>query len=183
MGRTLIVVGLRHRGGRGADQRLGCRLGGCRAISRIRRGNFSFYFPLATSIIVSVVLTLVLMFLGAIRRSAARRRVSGRENTMPSIKADRWIKQMALEHSMIEPFEDRQVRTGVISYGLSIVRLRHPRRRRVQDLHQHQQHGGRPEELRRPLVRRLRRPTSASSRRIRSRSPRRSSTSAFRATS
>ena len=26
---------------------------------------------------------------------------------------------MALEHRMIEPFEDRQVRTGVVSYGLS----------------------------------------------------------------
>jgi dCTP deaminase len=38
---------------------------------------------------------------------------------MPSIKADRWIRKMALEHSMIEPFEDRQVREGVISYGLS----------------------------------------------------------------
>ena len=38
---------------------------------------------------------------------------------MPSIKADRWIKKMALEHGMIEPFEDRQVRDGVISYGLS----------------------------------------------------------------
>jgi dCTP deaminase len=38
---------------------------------------------------------------------------------MPSIKADRWIKKMALEHAMIEPFEDRQVREGVISYGLS----------------------------------------------------------------
>jgi dCTP deaminase len=38
---------------------------------------------------------------------------------MPSIKADRWIKKMALEHGMIEPFEDRQVRKGVISYGLS----------------------------------------------------------------
>jgi len=38
---------------------------------------------------------------------------------MPSIKADRWIKTMALEHGMIEPFEDRQVRHGVISYGLS----------------------------------------------------------------
>jgi dCTP deaminase len=38
---------------------------------------------------------------------------------MPSIKADRWIKQMALEHRMIEPFEDRQVRAGVISYGVS----------------------------------------------------------------
>jgi dCTP deaminase len=38
---------------------------------------------------------------------------------MASIKADRWIKRMSLEHRMIEPFEDRQVRTGVISYGLS----------------------------------------------------------------
>src|SRR5262245_55496477 len=38
---------------------------------------------------------------------------------MPSIKADKWIKRMALEHGMIEPFEDRQVRQGVISYGLS----------------------------------------------------------------
>ena len=38
---------------------------------------------------------------------------------MPSIKADRWIKKMSLEHGMIEPFEDRQVRKGVISYGLS----------------------------------------------------------------
>ena len=38
---------------------------------------------------------------------------------MPSIKADKWIKRMALEHKMIEPFEDRQVRAGVISYGLS----------------------------------------------------------------
>jgi dCTP deaminase len=38
---------------------------------------------------------------------------------VPSIKADRWIKQMALEHKMIEPFEDRQVREGVVSYGLS----------------------------------------------------------------
>jgi dCTP deaminase len=38
---------------------------------------------------------------------------------VPSIKADRWIKKMALEHAMIEPFEDRQMREGVISYGLS----------------------------------------------------------------
>src|SRR5512132_3930698 len=38
---------------------------------------------------------------------------------MPSIKADKWIRKMALEHRMIEPFEDRQVRQGVISYGLS----------------------------------------------------------------
>jgi len=38
---------------------------------------------------------------------------------VPSIKSDRWIKKMAIEHRMIEPFEDRQVREGVVSYGLS----------------------------------------------------------------
>ena len=36
-----------------------------------------------------------------------------------AILSDRWIKRMALEHGMIEPFEDRQVRQGVISYGVS----------------------------------------------------------------
>ena len=36
-----------------------------------------------------------------------------------SVKSDRWIKKMALEHKMIEPFQDGQVRDGVISYGVS----------------------------------------------------------------
>ncbi|MDQ3698313.1 MAG: dCTP deaminase [Gemmatimonadota bacterium] len=36
-----------------------------------------------------------------------------------SIKNDRWIRQMSHEHGMIEPFADRQVREGVISYGVS----------------------------------------------------------------
>ena len=36
-----------------------------------------------------------------------------------AIKSDRWIRRMALEKGMIEPFEDRQVREGVISYGVS----------------------------------------------------------------
>jgi dCTP deaminase len=35
------------------------------------------------------------------------------------LKADRWIRKMALEHGMIEPFVENQVREGVISYGLS----------------------------------------------------------------
>lgn len=35
------------------------------------------------------------------------------------IKADRWIKKMALEHKMIDPFVEKQVSSGVISYGLS----------------------------------------------------------------
>ncbi|MEJ5314382.1 MULTISPECIES: dCTP deaminase [Anaerolinea] len=36
-----------------------------------------------------------------------------------SIKPDHWIRKMALEHGMIEPFVDHQVRDGVISYGVS----------------------------------------------------------------
>ncbi len=36
-----------------------------------------------------------------------------------AIKSDRWIRRMAEEHGMIEPFESRQVRDGVVSYGLS----------------------------------------------------------------
>lgn len=36
-----------------------------------------------------------------------------------SIQPDHWIRRMALEHKMIEPFVDGQVREGTISYGLS----------------------------------------------------------------
>ncbi len=36
-----------------------------------------------------------------------------------SIKSDRWIRHMAKEHRMIEPFADAQVRDGAISYGVS----------------------------------------------------------------
>jgi deoxycytidine triphosphate deaminase len=35
------------------------------------------------------------------------------------LKPDSWIREMALEQRMIEPFVDGQVRDGVISYGLS----------------------------------------------------------------
>jgi len=35
------------------------------------------------------------------------------------IKPDHWIRKMALEHGMIEPFVENQVREGVISFGLS----------------------------------------------------------------
>jgi dCTP deaminase len=35
------------------------------------------------------------------------------------VKNDRWIRKMATEHDMIRPFEEKQVREGVISYGLS----------------------------------------------------------------
>jgi len=36
-----------------------------------------------------------------------------------SIKNDRWIREMATLHGMIAPFEEKQVRDGSISYGLS----------------------------------------------------------------
>jgi dCTP deaminase len=36
-----------------------------------------------------------------------------------SVKPDHWIRKMAIEHKMIEPFVDGQVREGSISYGLS----------------------------------------------------------------
>lgn len=40
-----------------------------------------------------------------------------------SIKSDKWIRRMAQEHGMIEPFVERQVRNEdaapVISYGVS----------------------------------------------------------------
>jgi dCTP deaminase len=36
-----------------------------------------------------------------------------------SVKSDRWIRRMAVEQRMIEPFTEKQVRDGVISYGLS----------------------------------------------------------------
>ena len=36
-----------------------------------------------------------------------------------TIKADTWIRRMAREHQIIEPFVDEQMREGVISYGVS----------------------------------------------------------------
>jgi len=36
-----------------------------------------------------------------------------------SIKSDKWITRMCLEHKMIEPYEPKQVRKGQISYGVS----------------------------------------------------------------
>jgi deoxycytidine triphosphate deaminase len=36
-----------------------------------------------------------------------------------SIQSDRWIREQALKHKVIEPFSEKQVREEVISYGLS----------------------------------------------------------------
>jgi len=36
-----------------------------------------------------------------------------------SVKSDKWIRRMAKDHRMIEPFCEKQVADGLISYGLS----------------------------------------------------------------
>ena len=36
-----------------------------------------------------------------------------------ALKSDRWIRRMALEHEMINPFSEKQVSKGVISFGVS----------------------------------------------------------------
>ena len=62
MGRTLILIGILI-AGIGLLVSLGVPIGRLPGDIMVRRGNFSFYFPLTTSILVSVVLTLVMMFL------------------------------------------------------------------------------------------------------------------------
>jgi hypothetical protein len=63
MGRTLIVIGLLVAGA-GLLMTLGLPIGRLPGDFTVRRGNFSFYFPLATSILVSILLTLVFTFFG-----------------------------------------------------------------------------------------------------------------------
>jgi hypothetical protein len=63
MGRLLIVIGLLI-AGVGLLITLGLPIGRLPGDFTVRRGNFSFYFPLATSIVVSIILTLVMMFFG-----------------------------------------------------------------------------------------------------------------------
>jgi uncharacterized protein HemY len=59
VGRTLVLIGLVI-AGLGAVMMLGLPLGRLPGDFSVRRGNVSFYFPLATSIIVSVLLTILL---------------------------------------------------------------------------------------------------------------------------
>jgi hypothetical protein len=63
MGRSLIILGLLI-AGVGLLINLGLPIGRLPGDFTIRRGNFSFYFPLATSIIASIILTLIMMFFG-----------------------------------------------------------------------------------------------------------------------
>ena len=63
MGRTLILIGLLIAGA-GLLMTLGLPIGRLPGDFTFRRGSFSFYFPLATSIVVSLLLTLIMMFFG-----------------------------------------------------------------------------------------------------------------------
>ena len=58
MGKALVLVGLGI-AALGVAVMLGVPIGRLPGDFYVRRGNFSFYFPLATSVILSVLLTLL----------------------------------------------------------------------------------------------------------------------------
>lgn len=59
MGKTLVIIGLAV-AAIGAVMMLGVPLGRLPGDIAVRKGNFSFYFPLTTSIVLSIVVTLLL---------------------------------------------------------------------------------------------------------------------------
>ena len=58
MGKVLVLIGLGI-AGIGLLIMLGIPFGRLPGDIVVRRGNFSFYFPLATSIVLSILLTLI----------------------------------------------------------------------------------------------------------------------------
>jgi DUF2905 family protein len=62
MGKLLVVVGLII-AGIGMLVMLGVPVGRLPGDITVRRGNFTFYFPLVTSILASILLTLLLALL------------------------------------------------------------------------------------------------------------------------
>jgi len=61
MGKLLVLIGLVI-AGIGLAMMLGVPFGRLPGDIVIRRGNVSFYFPLVTSIVLSILLTLILSF-------------------------------------------------------------------------------------------------------------------------
>jgi hypothetical protein len=61
MGKTLVVIGLVI-AGLGLVVMLGVPLGRLPGDIAIRRGNFSFYFPLTTCIVLSLLFTAIAAF-------------------------------------------------------------------------------------------------------------------------
>ena len=50
-----------------------------------------------------------------------------------TIKSDKWIRKMAVDQGMIEPFQEDQIRysddnSRLISYGLSLIHISEPTR-------------------------------------------------------
>jgi DUF2905 family protein len=63
MGRFFIIIGLLIAAA-GLLMTLGFPIGRLPGDFAFRRGNFSFYFPLTTSILASIILTLLMLLLG-----------------------------------------------------------------------------------------------------------------------
>ena len=63
MGRLLIAIGLVIAAA-GVLITLGLPIGRLPGDFSFKRGNFSFYFPLATSILASIIFTLLMMLFG-----------------------------------------------------------------------------------------------------------------------
>ena len=61
MGKALVLIGLAI-AALGVVVMLGLPIGRLPGDIVVKRGNFSFYFPLATSIILSILLTLLFAF-------------------------------------------------------------------------------------------------------------------------
>jgi len=71
---------------------------------------------------INYAITMNSLFTYPKNRLKLRKLIFLEEGSM-SLKSDRWIKKMALEHEMIKPFSDRQIKVEnnqrLISYGLS----------------------------------------------------------------
>lgn len=61
MGKSLVLIGLLI-AGVGLLVMAGVPIGRLPGDFYVRRGSFSFYFPLATSIVVSIIVTLIFAF-------------------------------------------------------------------------------------------------------------------------
>ena len=62
MGRFLVIAGLVI-AGIGLLVMMGLPIGRFPGDAVVRRGNFTFYFPIVTSIVLSILLTLLITFL------------------------------------------------------------------------------------------------------------------------
>jgi dCTP deaminase len=50
---------------------------------------------------------------------STQRSLMGKGSEIGMIKSDKWIRRMCQQHKMIDPFEEKQIRQGVVSFGIS----------------------------------------------------------------